>query len=67
MVHGGGVDSYGDHRIAMSFAVAGLASQTVIQVKRTDEVSTSFPNFLELANSSGFAIEPFIAAKPLKG
>ena len=51
----------------MSFAVAGLASQAVIQVKRTDEVSTSFPNFLELANSSGFAIEPFIAAKPLKG
>ena len=67
VVHGGCVDSYGDHRIAMSFAVAGLASQAVIQVKRTDEVSTSFPNFLELANSSGFAVEPFIAAKPLKG
>ena len=66
VVHGGCVDSYGDHRIAMSFAIAGLASQEAIKIKRTDEVSTSFPNFLTLANSIGLAIDPYITDKPLK-
>ena len=65
--HGGCVDSYGDHRIAMSFAVAGMVSKDVIQIKRTDEVSTSFPNFLSLANSTGLAIESYVATKPLEG
>jgi len=40
------VDSYGDHRIAMSFAVAGLKAN--IKVTDIECIETSFPNFIEL-------------------
>jgi 3-phosphoshikimate 1-carboxyvinyltransferase len=50
---GGEVDSHGDHRIAMSFAVASLICEGVIQVRDTENVSTSFPAFVETARSCG--------------
>ncbi|MFC4762070.1 3-phosphoshikimate 1-carboxyvinyltransferase [Dyella koreensis] len=53
---GGEVDSHGDHRIAMSFAVAGLVSQGSIRINDCDNVATSFPGFLELANGCGFEL-----------
>lgn len=40
------IDSYGDHRIAMSFAIAGLLAD--IQINDTDCIKTSFPNFIEI-------------------
>ena len=40
------VESYGDHRIAMSFIVAGL--RCGMEVEDTDCIKTSFPNFFEL-------------------
>jgi len=40
------IDSYGDHRIAMSFAIAGLLADMTI--KDIDCIETSFPNFIEL-------------------
>jgi 3-phosphoshikimate 1-carboxyvinyltransferase len=43
------VDSYGDHRIAMSFAIAGL--QSGIRVEDIECINTSFPNFIDLLNS----------------
>ena len=54
---GGEVDSHHDHRIAMSFAVAGAVSQKGIVINECDNVATSFPNFVELANNAGMAIE----------
>jgi 3-phosphoshikimate 1-carboxyvinyltransferase len=42
---GGIVDSYGDHRIAMSFLIAGLVSNKPITVLNTSNINTSFPNF----------------------
>ena len=45
---GGQVDSYGDHRIAMSLSVAALVSCGGITVKDTDCVATSFPDFFQL-------------------
>lgn len=42
----GTVDSYGDHRIAMSFAIAGLAAEEEIAVRGWSSVDTSFPSFL---------------------
>jgi 3-phosphoshikimate 1-carboxyvinyltransferase len=42
---GGIVDSYGDHRIAMSFLIAGLVSDKPITVLNTSNINTSFPNF----------------------
>ena len=40
------VDSYGDHRIAMSFIIAGL--RCGMEVEDTECIKTSFPNFFEL-------------------
>lgn len=42
---GGTVNSYGDHRIAMTFAVAGLISTDVINIEGWDCVSISYPGF----------------------
>ncbi|MBI3999430.1 MAG: 3-phosphoshikimate 1-carboxyvinyltransferase [Candidatus Omnitrophica bacterium] len=42
---GGSVSSYGDHRTAMSFLVAGLCSKRGVLVKDTDCIQTSYPSF----------------------
>jgi len=55
-LQGGEVDSHGDHRIAMSFAVAALAASGPITVRDCKNVDTSFPGFAELAAYSGLAI-----------
>lgn len=54
---GGAVDSHGDHRIAMSFAVAGLVASAPITIGDCANVATSFPGFVELANGCGFALQ----------
>ncbi len=43
------IESCGDHRIAMSFAIAGLLAD--MKIKDTDCIDTSFPNFVELLES----------------
>ena len=53
---GGVVDSFHDHRIAMSFAMAGLAAAEQIQVNRCENVATSFPQFANLAGNAGLNI-----------
>ncbi len=50
-IRGGVVDSFGDHRIAMAFAVAGLLSEEGITVTDTDCIATSFPGFEEALRS----------------
>jgi 3-phosphoshikimate 1-carboxyvinyltransferase len=40
--------SHGDHRVAMSMVVAGLASDTEVTVEDTDCINTSFPGFMSL-------------------
>lgn len=47
------VESHNDHRISMSFAVASLRCAHSIEINGVDNVKTSFPNFVELANSAG--------------
>lgn len=45
---GGAVDAHGDHRVAMAFAVAGLAlAEGSVRVHGFDAVSTSWPGFSE--------------------
>jgi 3-phosphoshikimate 1-carboxyvinyltransferase len=51
---GGVIESHGDHRIAMSFAAAGLIASGTVRINDCSNVATSFPGFLELANSCGF-------------
>ncbi|AWW75028.1 3-phosphoshikimate 1-carboxyvinyltransferase [Erythrobacter sp. KY5] len=42
------VKTYLDHRIAMSMAVAGLASRDGVEIDDTDPIATSFPTFIQL-------------------
>jgi len=56
-MRGGEIDSKGDHRIAMAFAVAALAAEEPITVIDCNNVATSFPGFVELAYSSGIDIK----------
>lgn len=56
-IGGGTVESLTDHRIAMSFAVAGLVATGPVRINDCRHVATSFPDFPELANGCGFALQ----------
>jgi len=51
------IKSQQDHRISMSFAIASTRSKYDIRIEGVDNVKTSFPNFVELANKIGMNIE----------
>jgi len=51
------VDSHGDHRIAMAFAMAALAAEGPIDIHDCANVNTSFPGFVPLARGAGLQIE----------
>jgi 3-phosphoshikimate 1-carboxyvinyltransferase len=53
---GGVIDSFGDHRIAMSFAVASLRAANRMVIRDVANVATSFPGFVALARSVGLDI-----------
>ena len=52
------IDSLGDHRIAMAFAVAGLRASDEIVIDDCANVATSFPGFVELARRIGLTVAP---------
>ena len=54
---GGDVDSHGDHRIAMSFAMAALRASGTVTIRDCKNVATSFPDFVRLARGAGLSIE----------
>ena len=51
------IESHEDHRIAMSFLIAGLKCSKPITVKDCKNIFTSFPNFIELTSSVGYRLE----------
>ncbi len=55
-LHGAEVDSHGDHRIAMAFAVASLVSEGAMRIRDCANVATSFPGFPELAARVGLEV-----------
>ncbi|MBI2384010.1 MAG: 3-phosphoshikimate 1-carboxyvinyltransferase [Gammaproteobacteria bacterium] len=55
-IKGGTVDSKGDHRVAMSFAMAALRAEQPIAILDCANVNTSFPGFAELARQAGLRI-----------
>jgi 3-phosphoshikimate 1-carboxyvinyltransferase len=62
-IHGGTlrageVDSRGDHRIAMAFAVAAQCAQGEVRIRDVANVATSFPGFDTLARACGFDLRP---------
>ncbi len=55
-LRGGQVDSHGDHRIAMSFAMAALRADGEIRINDCRNVDTSFPGFVGMASQAGLKI-----------
>jgi 3-phosphoshikimate 1-carboxyvinyltransferase len=55
-LQGAVVDSHGDHRLAMSLAVAGLIADGETTVTRAEAYRESFPNFVELMGGLGGAV-----------
>ena len=53
---GGRVNSHGDHRIAMSFAMAALGADGTIVIDDCANVNTSFPGFVQQAGMAGLHV-----------
>jgi 3-phosphoshikimate 1-carboxyvinyltransferase len=54
---GGTIDSRGDHRIAMAFAIAGLNAAAPVRCLDCANVNTSFPGFADAVRALGGSIE----------
>jgi 3-phosphoshikimate 1-carboxyvinyltransferase len=50
-LHGAEINSYGDHRIAMAFTIAGLLAKGETTIKGASCIDVSFPGFLETLRS----------------
>jgi 3-phosphoshikimate 1-carboxyvinyltransferase len=50
-LHGTEIDAFGDHRIAMAFAVAALRAEGETVIKGADAAVISFPKFFEVLES----------------
>lgn len=57
---GGVIQPHGDHRLAMSLAVAGLAAQNPLTVTNAEMINESFPEFLQVIQKLGghLSVEP---------
>ena len=55
-LRGGQADSRGDHRIAMSLAIAAQCADGEVRIDDVANVATSFPGFDRLARGVGFAL-----------
>jgi len=53
---GGRVNSHGDHRTAMAFAMSALRATGTVEIEDCANVSTSFPGFVELCRKVGLSI-----------
>lgn len=53
---GGRINSLGDHRIAMAFAISSLRAGEEIVIDDCANVATSFPDFVELATRIGMSV-----------
>jgi 3-phosphoshikimate 1-carboxyvinyltransferase len=47
-LHGASIDSFGDHRIAMAFAVAALRAEGETEIKGADAAVISYPEFFDM-------------------
>jgi 3-phosphoshikimate 1-carboxyvinyltransferase len=53
---GGEIDSFGDHRVAMSFVVAAIGAKDKIKIKDVKNIDTSFPGFVDLMRNLGLSL-----------
>ena len=54
---GGEICSYGDHRIAMAFSIAGITAVEPVRVQDCCNVNTSFPGFVDACRSVGMKVD----------
>ena len=52
----GTIDTAGDHRIAMAFCMASTRAKGDIVINHSDNIRTSFPDFIRLANRVGMRV-----------
>ena len=52
-LHGGTVESFSDHRIAMSMGIAGLVSSGEVRIEGANAASVSFPTFWDVLSELG--------------
>jgi len=57
-IKGGEINSFGDHRIAMTALIASVCSEDDVLVKNTKNIDTSFPDFIAVMNKIGLNIQP---------
>jgi 3-phosphoshikimate 1-carboxyvinyltransferase len=55
-LRGGSADAMGDHRMAMAFAVAGLAAAGTVDVEGMEAAAVSFPDFIATLERLGASI-----------
>ena len=55
-IHGGSVQSHGDHRLAMALAVVGLAAETPVMIQGAECMDESFPGFAVILNKLGASL-----------
>jgi 5-enolpyruvylshikimate-3-phosphate synthase len=55
-LHGGTVDSRGDHRVAMAFAIGASRAVAPVTILDTANVATSYPGFVAQAEAIGLDI-----------
>ena len=53
----GEIDSFGDHRVAMASIIGALRSKGACKIKNCENISTSFPGFIELSNQLGLDVK----------
>jgi 3-phosphoshikimate 1-carboxyvinyltransferase len=56
-LRGGAAHGHDDHRVVMSLAVAGLASETPVRVDTAEAVEVTFPTFVETMQALGADLE----------
>ncbi len=57
VLQGGEINSFGDHRIAMAFIIAGSVAASAVKVKNCQNIDTSFPQFITSANSINLRVK----------
>jgi 3-phosphoshikimate 1-carboxyvinyltransferase len=55
-LQGGTVDSHGDHRLAMSLAIAGLVAESPVTIRNAECTAESFPAFTQILQKLGAVI-----------
>lgn len=58
LLQAGQVDSHGDHRVAMAFAVAAQRAGGEVRIADVANVATSFPDFVTSASAAGMQVAP---------